>query len=253
MNNPARPVEDELARIAAAGFDFVDLTVEPPQAWPVEGERVARLLAQHGLGIVGHTAYYLPIASAFPELREQAHRLLIRAFEAFAAAGAAAVNVHPDALNRLFAVEDVRARNAEALASLAEEAQRRGLRLMVENLGRSFSHPADIEPLLAASPDLAFHLDVGHANLARARDEPNRTADLVAAAGDRLAHVHVHDNNGVDDLHLPLGAGTIAWPEIVRTLKQAGYDGTVTLEVFAHPYLTRSRELWLEWWRADES
>ncbi len=253
MNNPARALDDELGRIASAGFDFVDLTVEPPQAWPLDGERVARLLADHGLAVVGHTAYYLPIASPFPELREQAHRILIRAFETFAAAGAAAVNVHPDPLNRMFAVEDVRARNAEVLASLAEEAQQRGLRLMVENLGRSFSHAADFEPLLAASPALGFHLDVGHANLARARDEPNRAAELVAAFGDRLAHVHVHDNNGLDDLHLPLGAGTVPWPEIVATLKRAGYDGTVTLEVFAPPYLERSRELWLEWWNAGDA
>ena len=250
MNNPARPLEEEVARIADAGFEFVDLTLEPPQAWPIDAERATAALGEHGLGVVGHTAYYLPIASPFPELREQAHAILVRSFDVFAATGATAVNVHPDPLNRLFAAEDVRARNADALAALAEEARRRGLSLMVENLGRSFSHPVDLEPLLAASPALGFHLDVGHAHLARARDEPNRALDLISRFGGRLAHVHVHDNNGVDDLHLPLGAGSVPWSEVVAALKSSGYDGTVTVEVFAPPYLERSRELWLEWWNA---
>jgi sugar phosphate isomerase/epimerase len=37
---------------------------------------------------------------------------------------------------------------------------------------------------------------------------------------------------------------------VVRALKGAGYDGTVTLEVFSRErdYLRTSRRLWLEWW-----
>ena len=75
--------------------------------------------------------------------------------------------------------------------------------------------------------------------------------DLLAAYGDRLAHVHISDNTGgTEDRHLPLGAGTIDWRTAVRWLKDAGYDGTVTLEVFsrAPEHLRTSRKLWLGWW-----
>ncbi len=250
MNNPAFPIEDELRRIAQAGFDFVDLTLEPPGAWPADANRVRRLLDELGLAAVGHTAYYLPIASPFDELRDQSFALLDAALATFAEAGVELVNVHPDPITRVFGERDVRARNAEAIARLTDAAERRGVTLMVENLGRSFSHVEDLEPLFAAAASARFHLDVGHAHMWRAKGEPNRTAGLLAAFGGRLAHVHVSDNLGGDDLHLPIGVGTIDWPEIVATLKRAGWDGTVTLEVFApeRAHLETSRRLWLDWW-----
>ncbi len=250
MNNPAFPLEVELPRIAEGGFDYVDLTLEPPGAWPVDGEALGRLLAEHGLAAVGHTAYYLPIASPFPELRERAFALLSAAFDTFAAAGVRLVNVHPDPTIRPPSEADVVARNAEAIARLADDAEHRGVTLMVENLGRSFSRVEDFEPIFAAAPSARFHLDVAHAHMWRGKDEPNRSAGLLDAYRDRLAHVHVSDNLGGDDLHLPLGAGTIDWPEVVTTLKRAGWDGTVTLEVFAREraHLETSRRLWLEWW-----
>ena len=250
MNNPALQLEDELRWLAANGFDFVDLTLEPPHAWPVDPAEVRRLLEALGLAVVGHTAFYLPIASPFPELREASHALLDQAFAIFAEIGAAVVNVHPDPVTRLVPLDEVSARNAEALAELAERADAAGVRLMVENLGRSFARVGDLRPLLDAAPSLGFHLDVGHAHLLRARDEPNRTPDLLAVFGDRLAHVHVSDNLGVDDLHLPLGAGTIDWPATARELRGAGWDGTVTVEVFSpeRRHLEMSARLWREWW-----
>jgi sugar phosphate isomerase/epimerase len=38
----------------------------------------------------------------------------------------------------------------------------------------------------------------------------------------------------------------------VRALKDSGYDGTVTLEIFSREreHLRTSRRLWLEWWSA---
>lgn len=254
MNNPALPLEDELRRVATAGFDFVDLTLEPPRSWPVDAAKVARLLDELGLSAVGHTAWYLPLASPYPELRKQARRVFRLAFDAFAAAGVELVNLHPDPGPRLLE-RDATARNAEAIAEIAEDARAAGVTLMVENLGRSFSRPDDLRPIFDAAAGARFHLDVGHAHMWRGAREPNRTQALLEAFGERLAHVHVHDNLGADDLHLPLGAGTVDWRAVVRALKGARWDGTVTLEVFAGEpaHLDLSRRLWLEWWAAEQS
>jgi sugar phosphate isomerase/epimerase len=251
LNNPAQPLAAELERVAAAGFDFADVTLEPPQAWPVTGTELARLLAGVGLPAVGHTPWYLPIASPFPELRRQAHAIFAELLDVFAEAGVRDVNVHPDPMTKLFRRDGVVARNAEVIAELTEEASRRGLRLMVENLG-VLGSADELRPILDAAPLLGFHLDVGHAHLNRRPTEPNRTDELLAAFAARLRHVHVSDNFGVDDLHLPLGAGSIDWPAIVASLKRAGWDGTVTLEVFSpqRAHLETSRQLWREWWDA---
>jgi sugar phosphate isomerase/epimerase len=54
---------------------------------------------------------------------------------------------------------------------------------------------------------------------------------------------------------LPLGAlprSDIDWPARVARLKASGYDGTISLEVFARErsYLLQSRDLLTEWWGA---
>jgi sugar phosphate isomerase/epimerase len=247
MNSPFRPLADEIPRIAAAGFDFVDLTLEPPGAWPVEPDDVKKLVGGAGLHVVGHTAWYLPIASPFPPVRAAARGVFLTAFDAFAAIGVTHVNVHPDPVTRSYPRGDVTAGNADAVAELAAAAKTRGLTLMVENVGRAFSTVDALEPLLDAHPDVRFHLDVGHANLAG-----GTTPALVAAFGDRLAHVHVSDNFGTDDLHLPLGAGSIAWPDAIKELRGIDYDGTVTLEIFSPElhHLEVSQQLWREWWDA---
>jgi sugar phosphate isomerase/epimerase len=252
MNHPALPVAEELRAIAGAGFDYVDLTLEPPGAWPADGPELGRLLRDLGLSAVGHTSPHLPIASPFDGLRDRAHEILRRCFAVFAEIGVERVNVHPDPMPRVIPADEVSRRNADAVAALSDNAAAAGVRLMVENMGRSFATVDDLRPLFEAAPRLLFHLDVGHAHMSRAPGEPNRTADLLDAFGDRLAHVHIHDNLGLDDLHLPLGVGSVDWPQIARLLRGAGYDGTVTIEIFAREpaHVEMSTRLWRAWWEA---
>lgn len=251
MNFPGRSVAKEIHRIAEDGFDFVDLTIEPPAAWTPDGKEIGRLIGDLGLDVVGHTAWYLPIASAFPELRATARDLYKRALDTFSDAGVELVNVHPDQKIPLHSMDNVRKMNADAISALAEDAAGRGIRLMVENLDRVFAGPDDLQPIFEAVPDAGFHLDIGHANLNLGLGEPNRTEALLKSFGDRLAHVHVSDNRGgAADLHLPLGAGSIDWKAHIRLLKAAGWDGTVTLEVFSRDreFLRASRSAWLRLW-----
>ena len=251
MNFPGRSVMKEIHRIAEDNFDFIDLTLEPPATWLPDGKEVGRLIQDLGLTAVGHTAWHLPIASPFTELRDQSRDLYRRGLDCFADAGVTLVNVHPDQRVPLHGIDQVRKRNAEAIALLAEDAAARGITVMVENLDRLFSDVTDLKVILDAVPDVGFHLDVGHANLRLGRGEKNRTKSLLDAFGDRLSHVHLSDNRGgAEDLHLPLGAGTIDWGGVASMLKDAGWDGTVTLEVFSREreYLRMSRKLWLNWW-----
>jgi sugar phosphate isomerase/epimerase len=106
--------------------------------------------------------------------------------------------------------------------------------------------------LLDPVPELGLHLDIGHANL---RTEQNTTDQILAAYGSRLRHVHLHDNKGgISDLHLPLGAGNLDTGHYVRSLKQSGYNGTITLEVFTpdRRYLTYSGEILRRLWDGAE-
>jgi sugar phosphate isomerase/epimerase len=98
MNHPGRPVLEEIEWMAAMGLDFIDLTLEPPQAavWNVDLERTRALLEKRGLRVVGHTAFYLPLASPFDSVRQAAVQEAKRCLQAFARLGVSWMNLHPD-------------------------------------------------------------------------------------------------------------------------------------------------------------
>lgn len=57
----------------------------------------------------------------------------------------------------------------------------------------------------------------------------------------RVFAVHMHDNDKTDDLHLLPFDATIDWNEVVEKLKNANYNGPVTLEVtYRYDYLKKS-------------
>lgn len=252
MNNPMIDVTEEIAVFADLGFEFLDLTLEPEETYSaaVNIDRVARALEEANMGLVGHSAWYLPVASPFPEFRELAMRELERCLRVFRDLGAKRMNLHPWTRVSLYDEEWVIAQNVEALAKLADTAREMGIVVMLENMPH-FSRVSQIKPILDAVPDAEFLLDVGHANI----DAPyNRSEELLANFGHRLGHVHVSDNRGGhDDQHLPLGVGNINWLSVVHNLKNVGYDGTVTVEVFGddNDYLALSREKFKALWGGE--
>ncbi len=250
MNHPARDPLAEIAEIAAMGFEFVDLTLEPPlaSARRVDPKALRHALEDRNLKVVGHTAYYLPMCSPFESLRRAAVDEFKKCLEIFALLGAEWMNLHPDRQAPLHERSFVIDRNLQTIRELLPMAREFGVGLMIENLPGSFNTPRQLAELLDAIPELGLHLDIGHANLLV---DHNSTDDLLASYGRRLRHVHLHDNKGGSaDLHLPLGAGTLETAHYLRSLRRVGYDQTITLEVFTpdRQYLAYSRDLLRRLW-----
>ncbi len=249
MNHPMRDLVQEIRDFAEADFDFVDITLEPTGARPdqVDVKSIRRVLDSTRLQAVGHTAWYMPIASQFPELRQAGLEILERCIQTFSELQIPLMNVHPDIRREQRGPDALASANAESIAHLAEVGQSLGVRLMVENQAGPFSQVKYMSRILDAAPTAGFHLDAAHSNL---YGDYNRVDELLEAFADRLVHVHLSDNKGGDwDLHLPLGAGNIDWQRVIRSLKSVGYDSTVTLEVFADRELLRlSRQLLRQWW-----
>ncbi len=227
MNDPAKDPASEIRRIAAAGFDFVDLTLEGPASRLAEPSALKPVLDETGLFVVGHTDPCLPWAYPVPEVREACLAELTRNAEVLAALGAKVMNIHPCYFSPVRMRDRMVDLNAEALPEIAARVESLGLTLMLENFVAPFNSTAVFRRLMEAAPNLFLHLDFGHTNMG---GDP--APAFLEALGNRLAHVHFSDNRGNADHHMPLGVGTVPWREMVKALKSTGYDGTITLEVF---------------------
>ncbi len=253
MNHPERDVLDEIAWMAGAGMDFIDLTLEPPGAasWEVDSKAIRSKLEICGMGVVGHTAWYLPMASAISEIRTGAVAELKRCLERFGEIGAKWMNLHPDRHTPWHPRQFYINRNLDTIHELLPYARNCGVGLMIENLPGDYNSAPQLGDLLDPTPELGLHLDIGHANL---QVPHNTTLEILEAHGKRLRHVHLHDNKGGSaDLHLPLGTGTVDLKESVRALQRCGYDGTITLEVFTpdRHYVEYSRDLLRRTWQEE--
>src|SRR5215472_9573735 len=96
MNHPARNPLEEIEWIGKNGFDFVDFTLEPPAADPdqIDPHAVRSALDRHSLGVVAHTAWFIPLGSPFASVRDASLIEFRRALRAAGQIGAAVMNVH---------------------------------------------------------------------------------------------------------------------------------------------------------------
>jgi sugar phosphate isomerase/epimerase len=253
MNHPSRNPLEEIEWIGKNGFDFVDFTLEPPAAAPdqIDPLAVRQALDCHGLGMVAHTAWFLPFGSPCGNIREACLVEFRRALRAADQIGATVLNVHYGESPGFFSKGQVVGWHVEVLSGLCQEAAELGLTIVLEHIPHGGGDQLEnIVAIMEKVPLLRFHLDSGHAKLERGYDRWDEYLDRL---GPKLRHVHLSENDGTADQHLPLGAAprsTTDWPQHVQKLKATGYDGTITLEVFAphKEYLLLSRDLLRRWW-----
>lgn len=127
--------------------------------------------------------------------------------------------------------ELVREINLKFYKALANVGQSLGVTVCLENMPfMSFplSTVKDIVDFLkeADHKGLAMCFDTGHTNLFG-----GSIGDEVRYAKDYVKIIHVHDNMGDKDAHLPPYEGNIDWADLAEGLFDIGFDGTFTLEV----------------------
>ena len=250
MNNPSHPVYDEVIAFGKAGFDFIDLTIEGPEARNVDTDKMGSLLKQYNLGITGHTDPCLPWAYPVPEIRQACLKELERCARIFAALGASIMNIHPCYFSPPAMRRSIIELNIEALRPIVQMAFAYNLTIAFENFTSPFDRVTTFKRVLHDVENLSLHLDFGHANLGRDNHKV-----FCRNLGEHITHVHFSDNRATADHHMPLGVGNIDWENAVNELKATGYDGSITLEVFCddsqmlYKYLDMSRRYVQKLWQ----
>jgi len=86
------------------------------------------------------------------------------------------------------------------------------------------------------SPYFRFCLYVGHQH----SFSTTPLLKWVDALGELLAEIHVHDNCGSQDEHLPVGQGTIDFKSLFMVLRAKAIDPLITLEPHREEHLAES-------------
>ena len=227
-------LEEIAPRVAAWGFDVVELPVEDVGDW--DPGRARDLL--DGLGPAPRIVLVMgpgrELVATDPGTRRATQDYLRAVVDAAAAVGSP-VAAGPAYASvgrtwRMSAAEraSLAAELADALGPVVEHAAQAGVRLAVEPLNRYETSVLNTVgqglELLADLPSehCGLALDVYHMNI-----EEQGIPEAILRAGDRVAHVQVCAN----DRGAP-GADHLDWHGIVGALDAIGYSGPLVIESF---------------------
>jgi sugar phosphate isomerase/epimerase len=256
MNFPVYPLLDEIEAIAAAGMDYVELAMDPPQAHfsliKAGLCTIRKELERLKLGIVCHLPTFVQTADLTKGIRQASVDETIGALETAADLAAEKVVLHPSFLSGMavHVIDQAYALAMDSLAQFVLRAQQLDLVLGIENMppGTSlFVEPDSFYAVFSSFADLHLVLDIGHAFIGDRSGR--RIMAFIDAFGDRLIHIHASDNHGTQDEHQCIGYGHINFKPVMQRLSTVGYDSTITLEVFDsdRSTLTRSRQRLAKW------
>ncbi|MEV0202871.1 sugar phosphate isomerase/epimerase family protein [Nonomuraea sp. NPDC050691] len=217
-------------RIAAWGFDVVELPVEHPGDW--DPHRAADLL--DGLGLGASVVLAMPpgreLVGASPRQVQDTQDYLRHCVDVAAAVGAPAVSgpayasvgrawpMSPDERRALYT------ELSENLRPVVAYAAERGIRIGVEPLNRYETSVINtVEQALEALPEeCGLALDTYHMNI-----EEKDPLGAVRLAGARIEHLQVCGT----DRGAP-GGDHFDWPGFAAAVRDVGYRGPLVIESF---------------------
>jgi len=259
MNFPIKSLLKEIEEIGEMGFDYLELTMDPPEATPqkilAQKKSILKLLNQFKMGIMGHLPTFVLTSDLYESLRKASLQENSDALEAGAELGIEKVVLHPGYITGLgkFIPDKAKKFGMESIEAILKKSTSLNITVCIENMfpqAQFLSQPHEFQTLFESFPEIRLTLDIGHANLGAGK---NKSSELIQRYGYRIGHVHANDNFGKVDNHLPIGAGIIDFEKILRELKETQYDETITLEVFSkdRDYLRISRDKVKRMWEAS--
>jgi sugar phosphate isomerase/epimerase len=257
MNSPLRPILDEVKAIAELKFDYLELAMDPPhgdtKSIKKQKRDIQKSLKRYDLELVCHLPTFLSTADLTDRIRQASIDETLDCLEVAAEMEPLKIVLHPSYMTGLgtFVPELARAHALESLTVIVEKAHALGLCLCLENMfprTQWLTNPEEFVDILAKFPTVNLLLDIGHAHIEDAGGA--KCLRFIKMFSDRIGHLHMSDNFGKEDQHLPIGAGIIDFLSVVKGLKGIGYSDTVTLEVFSRDrdYLKMSKKKIQEMW-----
>lgn len=255
-------------RIKEAGFDCVDFNFDEylhcTMVWrgeinevlDREVEEVWKDFAPHAKAAADCGLTFEQMHAPFPlrqkgrdEVNAKMFRITENCMDICSRMGGKYLVVHPTTLSYEYSKREERDFNMEMYQSLIAPAKKYGIVICLENMFMDqnahltegacsdFTEAAEwIDELNAAAGEelFGFCFDIGHANILG-----KNLYQSVMALGNRLKILHIHDNDGVSDLHtMPFTFArswnpvATDWEGFLRGLREINYKGVINFETF---------------------
>jgi sugar phosphate isomerase/epimerase len=252
------PFDEAVRRLAGLGYRGVEIMADVPHAWPAclleeQKEAIRRVLADHQMAISNINAFMMNAISdrrqrywhpswiePDPHYRHIRIDHTIRSLTLARELGAPCITTEPggpvepggswSSALRLF---------VEGLKPVAEHAEKEGVLLLIEPEPGLLVEKADqfLELMdLVDSPAIGLNFDIGHSYCVG--DEPAPTIHRLAPY---IRHFHLEDIAATRvHHHLIPGEGAIDFAATFRAIREIGYEGWVTIELY--PYVDNPDE-----------
>lgn len=240
LTDPSKDILKEIKKAFRLGFDFVEIGIEPPFATAEylreNKEKILYILNKNKTFAIAHTTWWVELGSFHEPVRKAWVVEGKKAIDVANELGIKEINFHAQTYPLTLSNKKFRRQTIQNFIKSSEElvdyAARFNMGVMIENIPkgkRKSFEPDDFKQIFRGVNGLGFHLDVGHAFIGEGMRGVEK---YIKTFKDRLWHVHLHDNHGKHDEHLPIGEGNIDFRKVVKSLKKVEYNRTITLEVF---------------------
>jgi D-psicose/D-tagatose/L-ribulose 3-epimerase len=233
----AEPVETTIRRLAKYGYDGIEISYDSVALGPAApgSAAVRETLLENGVECVGSISLMFAgrdLIHADPAVRASSVDYLKNCItmikELRGGDGGGTMSIVPSEVGKvkeMASPEEEWQWAIDGLKEVNEHGRSEGVRIALEALNRfetNFLNRHDQALLLAqeVGDDVGVCLDIYHMNMEEA--DPFQA---IRNAGDRLFDFHVADNN-----RMACGQGALDWGRIIGTLKEVGYDRSLTVE-----------------------
>lgn len=216
--------------IEEAGFDGWEIVADGSYRLDCEQNvrRIDETIASTHLGITVHAPYAdLNLATLNHPIWRESIRQVCCCIEQ-ASEWTDRVTLHPGYVSPVGKImpDRVWEHQKTALREIGKVARDHGVLACLENMigMREFlcRDPGELLGMTGDIEGVGMTIDIGHAH----------TVGLVHAflpLVPKASHMHVHDNHGKNDEHLPIGDGTVDWASVGRVIARE-YSGILVIE-----------------------
>lgn len=234
LHNTAKELVEACAKTKFRYIDFSFSNFIESENFVKEIDECADATKKLGIGFTMAHAPYKYNPNASQEQFDMQVEQMKKAFEGCNILGIDRMTVH-SGFSGSKTREEMMQKNLKYYNAILPFAEKYNVKIMIENIAEEIyrrvfvietaENILELKEMLNNHPLIKACWDTGHANT-KALDQYD---NIVKLKGE-LYGLHLQDNNGYNDDHMPLLMGTINFDDVMNGLIDIGYDGPFNME-----------------------